>query len=442
MAINDTTDFNSCTVSLTRAIEIVEYEILPMGDTVLFEGPPGCGKTSSAVWLIQELQKRIPDFGGCYTNLGAQVGVDVIGMPKNAPGPLTQHGVPTMLQPVLDKGLRGAYPALTPEHLVHPDAGPDLQPVASSLHYTDALQPYMLTPYKSGIWIGDEASKMADDTGFAKIAEVADDAKFGQYALPKGEGGWARVIFSNGIQHGSFDRSLPAHTRNRLARYYVKTVVDDVLLHWASIGMDSDWIAFAQSESNLVFSQNVPLEDEQFSTARSWTKAYQQVMQYMKNVVKAPSINAEGEPYNPGYIAMCPRDEQASFAREWSVAIKQAIASRCGEAVALKFERYSIELTHRPKFETISFTPDTAEIPEHMGVMFSTINMMANSMKIGDMDACVRYLMRDEVPPPMAALWCSLVRKRFAHTAARSPHFNKLVQSLGTAAQIAIHSGS
>jgi hypothetical protein len=427
------TNLNPYRMPVYQAVAAIEHVLLPVGGACVIEGPPGASKTSQLHALQRRLQDANPNFGAASRNCSNMQYLDMAGTIKIDGSPLSTNGVPLLLQPNPGIGLRGAFPIICPEHLRHPDAEPGLHP---DNHYDGTLTYGMLQPYDTGIMVFDDFTKAPDESVFASFAQWLEEGCINQWGVPVD--GWVRVGVCNAVAHGSHDMRVPAHTRNRVLWINVYCSIDDVAPYWRSMGMHPDFIAFAAAESKLVLSEEVPMEQEQFCTARSWMRAWQDATNFCQFMAGVPdkNVNDAALPYEPVAYPVVAMDEVDENKLEVSKHFSSFIAGRCGGAVATKFHDFLLHMNERPTMEQILADPFNAKVPNHSIVVHSAAEMILTHGKVSDIEPICDYMTR--LPKPVAAVWCGQMAAKHAAELLRSKPFSRLTAHCGAASRIAL----
>lgn len=421
-------NFDATRITVTEAASLVRNVYLPNGGAVLLCGPPGCGKSEIMARMMRDLMGKMPKFGACFYNLSAAQSVDVMGWPKITDGPLSLNGVPVWMQPVPQEGLRGAFPQLNPDD-------PAYKPI-EELKFAD------LVPYPYGIAVFDEMLSVADDTVLLPLAQFMGEGRIGQWGVPAKK--WARVGLTNRPSDHRDVRELHAHTRNRLARFEVHITWEDIVSYWESIGMSEVFRAFAGAEPEEIFSAAVPTGDQQFGTARSWTNAWKDTMRFCQTWMKLPNLAEKGQPYDPGILPvntlqLGDQDYDAKHANQCRL-LYAAIAARCGDSIATKFQDFMINMKERPTFEDVLADPMGTKMPEHAGVLYSMVEMFTTRTKMPQFGQVFKYARR--MPRVMASALCVRMAHKHKLSVISNSDFMTFMDWCGPGARAAIYMGA
>lgn len=427
--------FTMTELTMTEAMSLCKDVYLACGGAVMLRGAPGTAKSKMSLALIKRLQNGVADFGGCYANLANMESIDMRGLPQiDSDDPRSRYGIPPWLQAVPADGLRGAYPALCPEHLRPVVAGktiPDrLQAVYNNAAGEIATRSF--TPYTNGIAIFDEALQAQDDSALLPLAQFADEGRIGEWGVNRE--GWLRLLLTNRSHDNAGARELHAHTRNRMAIFDVRLVYDDVVEFWHGTGMREEFRHYAGAEPQHVFSQAVPQDQAQFSTARAWEYASVDVHRFMRNVLKVdPKVAAI-----PGSIV----SGQDAYSNEAVRMTKALICARVGEATTLGFFAFLADYGNRPEYKEIIDDPMEAKIATQPSVIYSTMEMLVDRYHVDHLEAQSRYLRRQGMPKVMAATWAVRMCQRFGGSIIRQKKFMDVVDHAGASAKIMIYNSA
>lgn len=414
-------EFDAATVTLTDMAWRIRNMYAPTGECAIFVGPPGMGKTGKTASLLRDMQDEDDDFGACYFNLSSAITPDVTGLPKITNGPLTNYGVPLIFQPNDTFGLRGAFPALN---------DPEADPRSPEFSWR------ALKPYSRGVVVLDEIGKIAEEAVFAKLAQILGDRSTGQWSLPEG---WSVIGFSNREEDMSGDLAIPMHTGNRVSRYAVRTRLEDVIDHWIEIGMHPKFRAFAAANPSLVLSDSVPTNREQFSTARSYTKAWVLATRYCE-AIGMPDANADDPtaPYEPTVFPVLGDVTDPSLAKA-AAGFTTTIAARCGAPVALAFTDFLLHSNEQPTAQEVLDHPTKAKMPEHAGVLHATIEMLLSDIPFDKADRAFTYVRRFQ-NKAMRAVYTARFAKKFGSRALNLKGWQEMSAECGQAGRILTYS--
>jgi hypothetical protein len=151
-----------------------------------------------------------------------------------------------------------------------------------------------------------------------------------------------------------------------------------------------------------------------------------------------PNMAAPGQSYTPGeYLPVWTDDEHGSDLAAKAEGFTATVAARCGEAVALKFHDYLLHMNERPLFEHVIADPVNCIMPEHMGVVHATIEMLVKNMKLIHAPTIIRYVRR--MNKSMAAVWCYKAANKFSLQIVNTKEFMELVEHCGPAAHSLVY---
>jgi len=441
----------SYSMPISEAVELIMT--VYAGKAVLVRGAPGATKTAQLLSAAIKRQKEDPEFGACCFNASNAQAPDFFGVWQSNTGPLTANAVPQLFQPVPEEGLRGAFPALCPRELVHPDAS--IQPIDPDLLYTAGLQRSVLSTYPRGLVIVDEASKVQGEDTMASLSMLAYEGRTGQWGVPTSRSnstaspsnrqalsdpttvvGWTRVFIANRAEDNSRDLDFPSTFDNRVAILDVHCTFDDVAPYWRSQGMHPSFVSFAGAYSGLILSNQVPAVRQQFGTARSWFEAHSECMAYCKSLGIESS---EPDRYMPELLPVFGPNVEDRSAQRWHRTFIGLIAARCGEAIASQFSEYLLASTDLPTYDEIVSNPETCIIPEHPGVIHAVVETLLTNTDLCEIDEIGKYLKRPEFPKAMACVYLNRMMDRHPIAAASSNKFFALVRHFGIAASMTLH---
>jgi hypothetical protein len=213
---------------------------------------------------------------------------------------------------------------------------------------------------------------------------------------------------------------------------------NDVAEHWKNSGMPEMFRFFAASEAGLVFSDTVPAGQAQFCTGRSWEYAHRDMLKYCRNVMKLPSINKPGEPYDPGLLPARPMDtESEPEAAKHAHLLYAAMAARCGEGVTLKFQDFVVNFRERPTMDEILKDPLDARLPEHAGVLYAVVEMMAHHLRFPEFETGFKYARR--MPKPLCSSLVVKLAQKHGPSIATNKHFMQFLDYSGAGARAAMY---
>jgi hypothetical protein len=260
------------------------------------------------------------------------------------------------------------------------------RPIAANVITRDQMGVF---PY--GIAVFDEA-RSVDQTVFQPLAQVFNERRIGTWELNER---WAIIGLGNGVEHGCNVEDMPRNLENRLAIWNVVPVVSDLIPIWDAAGMHPMFRDFAIAYSGMIFSSEVPATAQQYGTVRSWTKAWQDCMNYCRYVMKEPNdYEGEGKFYLPTNIPVVTNARLGGSPHVHNDHTKLfygIIASRCGEAVAQEFREYVLLALDRPSMEEIMDDPAGTQWPTNPAVRVGLIQMLADHATYDNLDAIVTF---------------------------------------------------
>jgi hypothetical protein len=425
---NITVDSTSITisqmVSLVRNVGILE------GMSYLFLGSTGISKSESVFAECRATQNRYANFGACGINLGGAQGVDLVGWPQPSDGPISRNGAPTWMQPDRRNGLRGAFPVLCPEELMHSDQA--IKPIPEA-----QLTRADMRTYKFGVCVLDDATAVPSRDVFQPLAQIFNTGYVGSWGL---EGKWCTVGMGNDVQHRSDAMEMPMHLRGRLLVYQVRATFADLEPYWLRRGMNACFLSFAATHAGTIFSNQVPVENMQFPSPRSWFNAWRAVMRYCETVIKLPNVGKatfNGKPvYDPGLFPalMSGDDTITPETREHALMIKAAVSAACGEGTAGEFQTYLVDSQGRPTLAEIVLRPKKAKLSENTAVQHSIIYGLLNELEIDAVEDVCPYIGR--MHNPMIGLFVTRALERFGPELSTQDRFMDLIDKGGVAAQV------
>jgi hypothetical protein len=393
---------NIATLTLSQMVDYTNMVIVPCGTAALYRGPIGCGKTQSLTANMRWQQDDDPDFGGCLMNLANAESIDLRGLPQLDPV-FSRYGLPPWLQAVPEMGLRGAFPALCPEHLRGDPAtwSPELREAYETAEIQVRIR--KLTPYKRGLVVLDECLQVVDDSVLLSLGQMFDEHRIGEWGVPLF--GWGIVGLTNRTTDKAAVRELFAHVRNRIEVFDIQNDPDAVDAHWSATGMNESFRIFARVEPTTVFADEVPPGQTQFCTARSWEKAQQSVLTWL--------MNKDGVAYDDLPVVRISHKHEV---------VPKIIAARCGNEAALAFMDFLRNQEYRPEFGDIVKAPAKAMLPSMDAVIVAVVEMCVARVDMKTLDKVCAYMMRDDMPVMFKSLFCQRLARRvnvqtlFVHT--------------------------
>lgn len=417
-------------VSLRKALEIVEYTIIPAGETALITGAPGTAKTASLVELAQRLQSANWDFGSAYMNLGAAESVEITGLYQVTEPhyPLTLTGMPPWMQPFPGKGLRGVFPNLCPPHLQDaPDAQREMPAHLADTYaipVTERVLSRQMRSYNRNFLIIDEATSTGDPTVEQPMSRLAHDKAVGAWQLNPEK--TAVVMLGNEAAHRSGARNPMAHLANRMAHFQIRMDPEDYLHYWAKpnyvfpdqpqvrVPLPAEFRYFAGWMAGTVFVDTVPATNR-YPTPRSFEKA--------ARLAKFYCWNALGLSHEEDMPLTDP-------------ALMQLVASCCGDSLAQDFVTYMPHYTSRVTLADVLNDPKKVPLPSDAVGMHIFIGSMVDGLNPhakGTLDAA-RIVMK-RVPPLYCGLWITRMAQHYGLSATmRTAAIQELMSYAGVAA--------
>jgi hypothetical protein len=408
-------------LSLGHMNDYINQVMVPRGGAAVFRGPPGMGKTRATLVNVVLQQNLDPDFGGCLFNMANAESLDVRGNPQIS-ALKSQYGIPPWQWAVPEEGLRGAFPALCPEHL---RGDPKTWSKSLRNSYATAelqIQTRNLDRYSRGVVVLDECLQTIEESVLLSLAQIFDEHRIGEWGV--GKAGWAIVGLTNRIADQAGVRELYAHVRNRIAVFETDHDPDACDDHWRTVGVHPMFRYFARMQPGSVFTDAVPDKQEQFCTPRSFHYAHDDLMAWLVNVDKVPQAELQGYEI--------PHDHDM---------MRRMIASRCGTGVAISFSDFLQNMSERPSFKSILNSPRTAKLPTN-AVIRAVVEMCVDKSTVDNLDKVIAYIGRAEMPSVMKSIFCQqLARRMTVTTLYQNDSFLKLVDATGPAARQLLFSG-
>lgn len=417
-------------VSITDAMMLLDvYMRREIKPAVFIRGPVGFSKSSRIIAKMIAWQNADEEFGGCYTNASAAHLMTYTGWPRPHGGVLSATSMPELFQPKPEMGLRGAFKFVD---------GQNPFPAGSA----EAIQHDMLCGFvarKHGCVFVDEATKPPEENHFAVQAMLAYDASTGQWSLPKD--GWLRVFVGNRVEDRSNDYPMPATFDNRVVCMEIEAGYDDAAPYWTDVGMHPAFLNFAGAYPDLVLRQEVPKQGGQFSTMRSWTEAWQDVMAFCQSI-GIPHYDRAPEDW-PCYRAddemlaglLSPAQNDETFKR-WANLITSIISFRVGPEIAGQFVDFLAHTHEAPTYDDIVDDPANARVPNHPGVLHYTLEMIVHHVNMQDMEELTTYMAR--WPKALRQIWCTRMISKHPIACLKQMTFSKFMRANGDGARVAL----
>jgi hypothetical protein len=410
---------------LSGIIPYIKKVMIPRGSAAAFRGPPGMGKTKSLVIELRRMQDADPDFGGCMYVMANAESIDVRGFFQMS-DLVSQYAMPPWLFHVPAEGLRGAYPALCPEHLRGDPKtwSKELAWAYDPKNYAEQLKTRSFRSYKRGVIVLDEFLQTVEETVQLPMAQLFNEHRVGMWGVPMR--GWAIVGLTNRITDQAGAREMYAHLRDRLAVWDTGHDPEGCNHYWRSIGVNQYFRHFAATEERTIFTNAVPNSQDQFTTPRSWHYAHDDAVEWLVNEER---IDREDM---PNYLI--PADHEM---------VRSMIASRCGVGTAARFSDFLQHMTDRPSFKSIVANPRTAKLPSHSAVIRAVVEMCVDNASLDEgkenLDQVCRYMEREEMALTSRAIFCRQLFRRFAVTTLyQHDAFLHLIDTTGPAARNAL----
>jgi len=419
------------TVSISDAMYLLRDVYMQRDEkpAVFIRGPVGFSKSSRILDLLHAWQMTDPDFGACWLNASNVPSImSYSGWPRPHDGVLAATAMPVLFQPNPSMGLRGAF--------VYDDK---LKPYEDGSF--EALQHSVLDGWvarRRGCVVIDEATKPPEETHFAVQAQLAYEGSTGMWAVPTS--GWLRIFIGNRVEDNSNDYPMPATFDNRVVCMEITAGYDDVAPHWTEIGMHPFFQNFAAAFSSLVLKEEVPKLGGQFSTPRSWTEAWLDVMSFCRSI-GVPTFDET--PDWPCYRAddemlagiLNPAQAEDDLKR-YANLITGIISFRVGHEVAGQFVDFVAHTHEAPTYDEIVNAPITARVPQHPGVLHYTLEMLVVNAHMQDMPELVQYMAR--WPKALRQIWCTKLIAKHPIGVLKQREFARFMRENGDGARVAL----
>lgn len=418
-------------VSISDAFMLIEqvYMKRDVKPAVFIRGPVGFSKSSRFLAMIHRLQDADPEFGACWMNASNATLMTYTGWPRPHGGLLSATSMPELFQPKVFMGLRGAFVS---------SAGPCPYPENS----VEAMQHRLLDGYVArprGIVVVDEATKPPEENHLAVQAQLAYEGSTGMWSVPIT--GWLRVFVGNRVEDNSNDYPMPSTFDNRVVAMEITAGYDDVASHWAEIGMHPFFQNFAAAYPELVLRQEVPRQGGQFSTPRSWTEAWLDVMALCEHKMGIPTFDET--PDWPCYRAddemlagiLSPAQDNPQL-KGYANLITSIVAFRVGHEVAGQFVDFVAHTHEAPSYDEIVDDPAQARVPNHPGVLHYTLEMIIHHVNLQDMPELTEYMRR--WPKALRQIWCTRLIAKHPIGVLKQPAFSRFMRENGDGARVAL----
>jgi len=331
---------------------------------VYLKSAPGRGKTTVLSYAPSLLSKR----------LNKNIGLVIINGPLLTPADSIGYLVPRKMQ-----GEDGR------EHM---------ESVYTDPFWFRTKEGKRLDEYDGGIIVVDEADKMDVDVKKV-IGEAALTGRLGPHLLPDG---W--IIWMAGNRQK--DRSGSTKELDHLINRRMEIDITDDLeswLHWADNNKVSPLSkAFANQNSQVVFSEGVPDKQGPWCTPRSLVECDLYLQQFM---------DSDGQlPDDPTLL--------------------EEIAGFIGEAAAAQFQAFIKLAREMPRYEDIIASPTTVKVPSKPDAAMLICYNLAHRVTVDTIDTVIQYV--DRLPKEFGVTFGKSAVQR-DHKIMHSPRFSVWVKN-------------